>query len=182
MIRVQPPEELDAFYREPDPWGYHGHPDDARRRSELLGVLPRRPFRRVLDVGCGNGFVTLSLPGDEVVGIDVSAEAVRWAREAAQRERDPARFRFECLSLFDPAIESLGRFDLVVITGVLYPQYVGHAYSVARWRLDQALEPGGILASCHIREWTSCRPPYSLLDMTLYPYRGRTHQLEIYRK
>ena len=180
MTKIQTPDELDSFYAEPDPWNYVETPDDQRRRIELLSVLPRKTFRRVLDIGCGNGFVTFSLPGEEVIGIDMSKKAVQWAREAISHQPQPDHFRFECFSLFDPEILELGKFDQIVITGVLYEQYIGKAEAVVRYNVDQLLAPAGILASCHIREWLHLRFPYSLLDMALYPYRQFTHQIEIF--
>lgn len=183
MISVQSANELDAFYSTADPWGYHDNVDDERRRMELLAALPQRSFKRTLDIGCGNGYVTLTLPGDEVVGVDLSSEAVRWAREAARpAPRSASRFRFEKASLFDPHLASHGQFDLVVVTGVLYPQYIGKARSLARLQIDRVLAPGGIVATCHIREWEPLRLGYTLLDATLYPYRAYTHQLEVYLK
>ena len=180
MTIIQAPEELDSFYAENDPWKYYEHPDDIRRRIELLSVLPRIPFRRTLDIGCGNGFVTFSLPGDEIVGVDISHKATEWAKEAVSSQPHPHRFRFQCASLLESDILALGTFDLIVITGVLYPQYLGKATAVARYNIHQLLAPRGVVASCHIREWARVRLPYSILDMSLYPYREFTHQLEIY--
>lgn len=182
MTKIQTQSELDEFYSVSDPWAYYDTPDDHLRRTELLSVLPPKPFRRVLDIGSGNGFVTFSLPGHEVVGIDISSKAVEWARHAIVRQSHPERFRFECLSLFDPRVLALGHFDLLVVTGVLYEQYIGKGASVVRCNVDQLLEPGALVASCHIREWAHLRFPYSLMDMCLYPYRQYTHQLEIFRK
>jgi SAM-dependent methyltransferase len=122
--RLQTSDELDTFYRVADPWGYFSHADDARRRDELLAILPRRDWGRVLDIGCGNGFITLTLPGREIVGVDFSTQAIRWAREEAAKQAHQGRFRFEVGSLLDPGLAKLGHFDLVVLTGVLYEQYV----------------------------------------------------------
>ena len=180
MANVQTPEELDSFYAEPDPWNYFETPDDQRRRIELLSVLPRKQYHRVLDIGCGNGFITFSLPGEEIVGIDMSSKAIEWASNAISDQALPNRFRFECFSLFGPEILGLGKFDLIVITGVLYPQYLGKAAALANYNIHQLLAPRGVVASCHIREWARVRLPYSILDMSLYPYREFTHQLEIY--
>ncbi len=182
MVELQKPGELDEFYEKPDPWNYRSNPDDERRRVELMSLLPRRNYARCLDIGCGNGFVTFFLPGDEVVGIDYSQKAVQWASELIAEQPRPERFRFECLSLFDPRLRELGRFDLVVVTGVLYEQYIGRGKAVVRNLVDEMLEEGGVLASSHIRDWSPLRFPYSLLDVTVYPYRDYTHQLEIYRK
>lgn len=182
MSQIQDVSELDAFYKQADPWGYYSNAADDRRRAELLSLLPLRRYHRVLDIGCGNGFVTFALPGDEVIGVDISSEAISWARQAQQQQMQAERFRFESLSIFAPELTKLGRFDLIVITGVLYEQYIGKARSVIRSVIEQLLENGGILVSCHIREWYCVRFPYSCLDVTLYPYRDYTHQLEVFQK
>ena len=54
--------------------------DGARIFYERLGVAPGA---RLLDVGCGQGFesVTLMAPDRPVVGVDYSADAVAFARE-----------------------------------------------------------------------------------------------------
>ncbi len=50
--------ELNEFYQEKDPWQYQTTEDDTVRRDRLLSALPDRKFERVLDLGCGDGFVT----------------------------------------------------------------------------------------------------------------------------
>ncbi|MEO8364607.1 MAG: class I SAM-dependent methyltransferase [Pseudoxanthomonas sp.] len=178
-MELQSRLDLDAFYSDADPWGYSGNPDDERRRAELLSALPRRQFKRCLDIGCGNGFVTCSLPGDSVLGIDISPKAIEWARQHAAEKGIAERVKFSPLSLLDPAIADLGRFDLIVVTGVLYDQYIGKAKSVVRTVVDDLLEGGGVIASCHIRHWNHLRFAYTLLDRLLYPYREYTHHLEV---
>jgi len=70
----------------------------------------------------------------------------------------------------------------VVVTGVLYPQYVGRAYALVDAVVDRLLEPGGTLVSCHVDEWYRHRFPYSLIDACLYRYRDLTHRLEVLLK
>lgn len=179
MTQLQPLAELERFYDAPDPWNYKDSADDARRRSELLGLLPSGPFERTLDIGCGDGFMTFELPGRDVVGVDVSERALHWAEQARAHRPDAARFAFRRASIFELDARELGNFDLIVITGVLYPQYIGRAFSVVATLVDELLRPGGYVASCHIDEWKPPRFPYSLIDAAFYPYRGRTHRLEI---
>ncbi len=180
-MSIQTGNELDEFYSDADPWGYERNVDDQRRRVELLASLPRTRFRRCLDIGCGNGFVTFSLPAEQVMGVDISAAAIAWAEKASTHESQPERFSFRHSSIFQ-LDESLGTFDLIVITGVLYDQYIGRGAPLIRNLIDARLECGGTLVSCHIRSWNAPRFPYTLLDMNLYPYREFTHQLEVYRK
>lgn len=66
----------------------------------------------VLDVGCGEGFVTARLPGGRVVGVDPDARAL----EAAARRVPAGEFHRAAVTAlpFDD-----GAFDLVVCTQVL---------------------------------------------------------------
>jgi len=175
---VQSREELERFYEDPDPWEYDDTPDDAERLARLLDALPERDYDRTLDIGCGNGFVTARLPGREVVGVDLSEKAVAHAarRAAAAGRRDIA---FLARSLFACSPEELGTFDLVVITGVLYPQYIGDAFSVATEAIRRLLAPGAIIASVHIEEWNVRRLPFTTLYVSVDRYREFFHRLEI---
>jgi SAM-dependent methyltransferase len=179
MPALQPIEELEAFYGRPDPWEYERSADDARRRTELLSLLPARDPKRTLDIGCGDGFVTFGLPGAQVVGVDISAAAIAWALKARSSRRDAKRFEFRQGSVFELSARELGTFELVVITGVLYPQYIGKGFSVVSQLVDELLVDAGVLVSCHIDEWQPPRFPYTTLDTVVYPYRGLTHRLEV---
>ncbi len=181
-MTVQERQALEDFYREPDPWSYETTPDDAARRERLLALLPRRPFRRTLDIGCGNGFVSVELPGDTVTLCDLAEKALHWARDRVARRADAGRFRFVAASIFDLDPRVHGTFDLVVVTGVLYRQYIGGGFALIDLVVDRLLEPGGVLVSCQIDEWYRHRFPYSLIDACLYRYRGMTHRLEVFLK
>ena len=77
----------------------------------------RRRWRRVLEVGCGYGYVTERLRtalGAEVVGIDVSPTAVERAAELFPESR------FVVRDLRDPYDGDLGEFDLVMVKEVLW--------------------------------------------------------------
>lgn len=174
--------DLDAHYSVEDPWDYDTTRDDKIRRERLLSLLPRRKFHRSLDIGCGNGFLTFSLPGDTVVGCDISAKAIEWAEKRAEARPDRDRFDLRVLSLFELPQASLGRFDLLVITGVLYRQYIGGAFSLVQMIVDDLLEENGVLISVHIDDWCRRIFPYTLLDMSYYSYREYIHRLEVYLK
>lgn len=169
--------ELDQWYAESDPWHYYDNPEDTKRRAVLLGELPRRDYAATLDLGCGNGFLTNDLPGKNVVGIDISRRAIEHAQRHASE-----RVRFLASDLFALSPSKVGTFDLVVITGVLYPQYIGQAVLLAQVIVDRLLNPGGVLASVHIESWYKARFPYLLAKQLTYPYREFTHLLEIYLK
>lgn len=179
---IQSLTELERFYQEPDPWGYDTTPDDAARRARLLAQLPTLPYKRVLDIGCGNAFVTAYLPGDVVVGCDLSTNAIHWACRRVGLRPDIGRFNFRVGSIFDLRSDEHGHFDLIVITGVLYPQYIGQGFSLVREIVDDLLLPGGILISCHIADWSPWRFPYAMISADLSPYREYIHRVEAFVK
>lgn len=181
-MTVQTQGELDDHYTVEDPWRYKSTPDDAMRVARLLAALPDWPYGRVLDIGCGNGFLTSELPGKNVLGVDISERAIDWARLRASERSDSNRFCFERYSIFDLDPLQLGRFDLIIITGVLYPQYIGKGFSIVRLLVDRLLEPHGVLATVHIDEWCPWRFPYTLLHSDLSPYRQYFHRLEVFLK
>lgn len=68
--------------------GYGGYRYDGRWRKvadQMVAHYGIRPGDRILDVGCGKGFLlydfTQSVPGVEVAGIDISEYAIAHARE-----------------------------------------------------------------------------------------------------
>ena len=84
-----------------------------RSMFSLLGSVG--PVRSVLEVGCGEGYVTATLarffPGARVLGTDFSAAIIDVAR------RNQPALEFRVCSVYDSA--SLGPWDLVVACEVL---------------------------------------------------------------
>jgi predicted TPR repeat methyltransferase len=177
---LQPLEEIEAWWENPDPWQYENNPDDINRRAMLLSVLPARQYQKVLDIGCGNGFVTERLPGKKIIGIDVSENALCHARKNAKAKKHITYLHH---SFFDlPHLGWEDSFDLVIVTGVLYPQYIGKSEMLTYLIVDSLLKKSGHLVSCHIDEWYTCRFPYTTLTREYYPYREYNHILEVYVK
>ena len=54
MNKLQSKYEIEKWYENKDPWGYKNNPEDLKRKAILLSVIPRRRYRKVLDIGCGN--------------------------------------------------------------------------------------------------------------------------------
>jgi len=78
---------------------------------------------RILEVGCGNGYVAniLARQGHDVIGIDTAADGIAIAKTAFQG------IRFECWSIYDEELATkLGTVDLVVaievIEHLMYPR------------------------------------------------------------
>jgi 2-polyprenyl-3-methyl-5-hydroxy-6-metoxy-1,4-benzoquinol methylase len=106
--------------------------------EELAGGFSKG--MRVLDVGCGNGFLAswLKSKGCEVVGIDPSASGVKVATEAHPD------IRFVEIAVSTTILEDINEepFDLVVSTEV-----VEHLYAPREWAIGcfHALSPGAPL-------------------------------------
>ena len=47
MGQIQPLQDLENWFRKPDPWGYEQHPDDAKRRAILKSLLEGRDYGRL---------------------------------------------------------------------------------------------------------------------------------------
>lgn len=173
---LQPLVALEEWHEREDPWSYESSAEDAKRKEVLLTELPDLEYASTLEIGCGQGFLTRDLPGKQVVGIDVSAAAIRRARETAD-----VRISYQEGSIFQlRELFPSRRFDLIVVAGVLYPQYVGRALNLVYDEVREVLAPGGILASVHIDSWYRARFPLLLLKTHFYDYREHTHRLEIY--
>jgi trans-aconitate methyltransferase len=116
-----------------DPDAYARH---ARFVSELgagvVELLAPRPGERILDLGCGDGFLTerLAALGCDVIGVDASPEQVAGAR---RRGLDARVARAEALP-FD------GEFDAVFSNAVLH--WVKDAAGAIA-AVHRALRPGG---------------------------------------
>lgn len=130
-----PPEPLHA---EP-PLGHNWRWNWLTAYHFCTGQKPANTEIRVLDAGCGTGVGTEYLahlnPEAEVVGIDLSQEALALARQRCQGAE------FHHLSLFD--VEQLsGSFNLINCVGVLHHTADPHQGVQA---LAQKLAPGGLM-------------------------------------
>src|SRR5512140_518331 len=172
---IQSKDELEKWYSGSDPWGYFDNPQDAARKARILAAIPRLEYENTLDIGCGNGFLTNDLPGKSVLGLDISENVVAWANQHA-----PAHVKYRAASLFDLPDLDLPAIDLIVITGVLYPQYIGSARRLVPVLIDQILKPGGLLVTSHIYAWLKMRFPYLTISREYFPYREYSQVLEVY--
>ncbi len=178
---IQSQDELNQWYQTEDPWNYETTVDDIKRCDMLLNTLPNRKFKNVLDIGCGHGYITRELPGENILGIDLSEAAIKQAKKLGIKKGKNIQYQvgnfFNLLTLLENK-----KFDLIVITGVLYPQYIGKSFSLSYIIIEELLEKNGILASVHINEWYSAQFPYLKLEQKYYDYREFTHDLQVYAK
>ena len=179
---LQPLKELELFYSNEDPWGYETNSDDVKRRNIILSEIPERNYENVLDIGCGHGFVTRELSGKKITGIDISTNAITQAKSHQTKQSKTKHIDFIQSSIFDLDSHIYGIYDLIVITGVLYPQYIGQAKTAIYKIVDKYLASDGILICCHINEWYKLRFPYLMLENYYFEYREYTQCLEVYIK
>lgn len=105
---MQSKQELEDWYSEPDRWGYFNNPEDANRLKQIIYLLGwgQSRYKKALDIGCGEGFITSHLPSDVIHGLDLSDNALKRLPPNVKGVSEPK-----------------GKYDLVVSTGTLYKQY-----------------------------------------------------------
>jgi SAM-dependent methyltransferase len=88
--------------------------------EKLLEVLDIRAEDRVLDLGCGTGSLPetiADLTGANVVGIDLSANAIEFAQERTREKQDRLSYQMMDMDALDFPPKS---FDVVVAIDTLY--------------------------------------------------------------
>lgn len=107
---------------------------------------------RVLDVGCGRGRALLKMadlyPRSEFVGIDLSEEAIGWARiQAKKRELENISFRVQDASNFDETADPHS-FDFITTFDAIHDQAKPLAVLKGIYK---ALKPNGVYLMQDIR-------------------------------
>ena len=118
--------------------------------AAIVEAVARVPGRRVLDVGCGEGWLARALAerGREVVGVDGSAELVRLAREAG----GGAFFVLRYDEIEADADRLGGPFDAVVCNFAL----LGDRAAPLLRALASVLAPDGRLLVQTVHPFTAC--------------------------
>lgn len=96
------------------------------KRAHIAAKLALQPGQKVLDIGCGWGGMALYLnkvAGVEVLGITLSEEQLKLARERAEAAGVSAKVKFELLDYRVLASRQPGSFDRIVSVGMF--EHVG---------------------------------------------------------
>lgn len=159
-MATQSKEELEEWWTTPDAWGYQTHPDDQIRKDKILKALKPHKFLRALDIGCGEGWITKSLPAKSIYGIEISDNA---------SNRVPKKVKM---------IESpKGQYDLVIATGVLYEQYPFQNFLT--WIRTHASHT---VLTCNIKDWEkNDLDEKKQIYYEEFPYREYVQALRVYR-
>ena len=101
------------------PWIYRfvqaGVSRPGTREWFVRDVIRSERGMRVLDIGCGPGDIFSRLGEVSYVGIDHNP---KYIRQAVERFKHLARF--ECWDVTDPRLTEQGRFDAVLLLGVMH--------------------------------------------------------------
>lgn len=145
-------EMLDALLRSPKPFWDEFYADREKKVPFFVNVPDENlvsyvvnkliPKGKVLDIGCGAGRNALYLTkqGFEVTGVDLSEEAINWAKERAFKEG--LDITFLCQSVFD--LEYENTYDFIFDSGCLHHIYPHRRIQYIDF-LTSALKPGGKL-------------------------------------
>ncbi len=100
----------------PDPWRMETSAYEAVKYGATLAALPRARYAHAIEIGCSVGVLTARLAArcDDLLGIDVAQAALD--RAALRCRGLPVRFELSTL----PETSPTGRFDLIVLSEVLY--------------------------------------------------------------
>ena len=117
---------FDELWMRGDPWEFETSGFEYERFAHLLKMLQAGRYQRVLEIGCGAGNFTRRFAplADQVLALDVSAEAIAKARAAAGAQSH-VEFRTANIMEYDPKPE--GPWDLIVMSETIY--YLGWLYA-----------------------------------------------------
>ncbi|MEO8923929.1 MAG: class I SAM-dependent methyltransferase, partial [Caldimonas sp.] len=117
--------------------------------AAIVDAVRRTHARRVLDLGCGEGWLARALVERdcEVVGVDASPELI-----AAARALGAARYEFAAYAELASRTNELGSFDAAVFNFALLGEDVQTPLRAAR----ALLHDSGVLIVQTVHPWMAC--------------------------
>jgi SAM-dependent methyltransferase len=138
---------FDGLWRGGDYWDFESSDYEYARCRHLLNMLAGRHYARVLEIGCGAGFLTRLLApyADHIVALDISQAAIDRARALGA---GPAVVDFRVADIMEYKPETDGPWDLIVFSDTIC--YLGWLYPFfdVAWlarQLFEATRDGGQL-------------------------------------
>jgi hypothetical protein len=154
---MQSKEILEQFYESIDPWGYQSNQDDFIRKDNILAEIKGK-FKRALDIGAGEGWITQDLPAKEIYALEISDNASKRLPSNVTR-----------------ITELDGKYDLIIATGVLYKEY---DYEELNRIINE--HASGIVVTCNIKPLEINKITLPLIKEFDFPYREYVEHLAIY--
>lgn len=119
---------MESLWERGDPWDIENSTYERDRCVQLLNMLEGRRYARVLEIGCGAGYLTrlLAPHADHIVALDISQTAIDRARALGTGQ---TKVDFRVANIMDYKPELDGPWDLVVFSdtmcylGWLYPLF-----------------------------------------------------------
>jgi predicted TPR repeat methyltransferase len=119
---------MDSLWERGDFWDIEKSAYERDRCVQLLKMLEDKRYHRVLEIGCGAGYLTrlLTAHADHIVALDISQTAIDRARSLGAGQPD-VDFRVANIMDYKPQVD--GPWDLVVFSdticylGWLYPLF-----------------------------------------------------------
>ncbi|MBY9079718.1 class I SAM-dependent methyltransferase [Paenibacillus sp. CGMCC 1.18879] len=172
---------LDSLLREPAPFwnGFYSdrskdipffvnHPDENLKSYYENGFIPRG---NMLEIGCGPGrnAIYSAQKGFKVDAVDLSEEAIRWAKERAEQSK--VSVNFECKSAFD-LIPKPEYYDFVYDAGCLHHIWPHRRIEYLRL-IYSTLKTGGYFGlTCFAPGYTEIGGALELSDYEIYRERS----------
>ena len=171
---------FDYRYRRRDPYAYDTDAAERLKRQRVTAFLGDRPYQDILEVGCGEGHMTLELVplGRTLLGIDISGRAIRRARDRFRQQPGVTFMVADVLAFRSPL-----RFDLITCSETLYYLNLAQIEQAVRI-LSEHLVPGGRFLSVNIFASTESAEGLELKQTgagTIHPLLRKAHGLRVVR-
>jgi SAM-dependent methyltransferase len=125
LIDQQVREFMESLWQRGDPWDIESSEYERVRCEHLLKMIDGRHYGRVLEIGCGAGYLTRLLAplADQLVALDISQTAIDRARVLGG-DSTGVDFRVANIMDYKPHVD--GPWDLIVFSDTMC--YLGWLY------------------------------------------------------
>lgn len=157
-MNSQVKEALEYFYRKEDPWGYKNNKDDKARKEKIIKACGKKKFKRALDIGAGEGWITGNLPAKKIYGYEISDNASSRFPDNVKKVK-----------------KIFGKYDLILASGVLYEE-------CGCKELIEIINKhaSGTVVTCNIKGREISEGLKKPKEESEFPYRGYTEVLRVY--